>query len=178
MSSEKSEEYLDVVDENDVPTGEVIARSLAHESPIPHRIATVYVFDKSGHLYVQVHKKSGGLFDHSVGGHVDAGETYLEAAIREMQEEVGLETPLELVAESVYEDCREVGRGNIVHFHGVFKTTTPDDWVVIPNDKVEELHLREVEDIAKDMEANASKYTYGFIKSMGAYLRSVESGER
>ncbi len=169
MMSVKADEQYDVVDFNDVPTGEKIACAVAHDTPTPHRIAAVYVFDDDGKLYVQVHKKSGGLFDHSVGGHVDEGETYHEAAVREMGEEIGLHVPLESVAESVLEDCREVGQGNRVHFHGIFKTKAPRGWVFQPNDEVNELRLMTIDDIVADMAANPHKYTYGFIKTMQAY---------
>ena len=82
---------LDEVDLRDCPTGRRVTKQEAHNSRLIHRCVAIYVFDAQGRLYVQVHKKSGGLLDHSVGGHVDSGENYLIAAKREGKEELGLQ---------------------------------------------------------------------------------------
>ena len=60
-------ELLDIVDKNDNIIG-VMDRDIAHKTGQLHRIAAVFVFNEDGDMYVQVHKKSGGLYDHSVGG--------------------------------------------------------------------------------------------------------------
>jgi len=57
------------------------------------RAARVFVFNEVGELLIQKrsqHVAAPLLFDHSVGGHVDEGETCVEAAEREMKEELGL----------------------------------------------------------------------------------------
>ncbi|MET0779346.1 MAG: hypothetical protein ABWY71_00775 [Candidatus Saccharimonadales bacterium] len=72
------------VDEHDKLTGRVFSRKAACDgsSMVLHRCAAVYVFDVQGRVYIQTHKKSG-RFDHSVGGHVDAGEVYQHPALYE-----------------------------------------------------------------------------------------------
>ena len=90
---QKAEELFDVVDENDAvisqaPRGEVHARGLLH------RAVHVFVFNKRGDLLMQqrsmlkdVHP---GAWGSSVSGHLDAGEDYADAALRELGEEMGI----------------------------------------------------------------------------------------
>ena len=53
-------ELFDLVDKQDAIIG-ATDKPTAHATGQLHRVAGVYVFDKQGRLYVQVHKKSGGL---------------------------------------------------------------------------------------------------------------------
>jgi len=88
-------ELFDIVDENDQVIGQA-PRSACHGNPaLVHRVAHVLVFDGNGRLLLQkrsMHKDiHPGRWDTSVGGHLDPGESYLEAACREMREELGIE---------------------------------------------------------------------------------------
>ncbi|HUX13733.1 MAG TPA: NUDIX domain-containing protein [Spirochaetia bacterium] len=92
--SQRDDEQLDLVDEQDRVVGMVL-RSDAHGDPaLIHRVAHVLVFNSAGDLYLQ--KRSSrkdvqpGKWDTSVGGHVDLGETYHAAALRETAEELGV----------------------------------------------------------------------------------------
>lgn len=93
------EEIFDIVDAEDRVIGQA-PRFRCHGDPsLVHRVAHVLVFDYSGRLLLQ--KRSAtkdvqpGKWDTSVGGHLDPGEDYRTAAVREMQEEIGIcEVPL------------------------------------------------------------------------------------
>ncbi len=87
-------EMFDVVDDDDKVIGQA-PRTECHGDPsLVHRVAHVMVFNSRGELLLQ--KRSvdkdiqPGKWDTSVGGHLDPGEDYLQAAIREMNEELGL----------------------------------------------------------------------------------------
>ena len=91
-------EYLDIVDENGIPTGETIARSIAHRDGILHRTAHVWVVRPSDKGYdILLQKRSmekesfPGLYDTSSAGHIPAGEEPVPSALRELQEELGIE---------------------------------------------------------------------------------------
>lgn len=107
-------EHLGLVDENDNVIG-TTDKLTAHANKQLHRVAAVYVFNQSGELYVQVHKSSGGLYDHSVGGHVQQGEDYATAAIREAHEELGIKQPLTELS-VFYSD-----EGDYSHMFGLFE---------------------------------------------------------
>ncbi|MDC7126625.1 MAG: NUDIX domain-containing protein [Spirochaetales bacterium] len=90
-------EIFDIVDENDVVIGQA-ERSEVHGNPeLFHRVAHVHVFNRFGYLFLQKRSKNKdlqpGKWDTSVGGHVDSGESYLAAAVRETAEELGIIVP-------------------------------------------------------------------------------------
>ncbi len=82
-----SEDMVEQVDENDSIVAEV-TRTRAHSEGLPHRVAVVYLTRPSGEILVQ--QRMSGRFDHSAAGHVDPGETYEQAAYRELFEELGV----------------------------------------------------------------------------------------
>lgn len=158
-------ELFDLVDKQDNVIG-VTDKPTAHATGQIHRVAAVYVFDKQGRLYVQVHKKSGGLYDHSVGGHVSQGETYEEGVKREAEEEVGITQPLEKLA-VFYSDEGET----MQHIFGLFECVADDGWDFTPNDEVEEIVPMSLDDIQELMTTHPEKFTGGFINTMKEYRR-------
>src|SRR3989344_3506193 len=94
-------ELIDIVDLDDKPTGQTMDREQAHKQHVVHRISAVLIFRPNGKLLVQKHKYHNRLLDHSVGGHVSAGESYEQAAKREMKEELNLDIPIKEVAHGV-----------------------------------------------------------------------------
>jgi len=87
-------EYFEIVDENDNVIG-LAPRSECHGNPaLVHRVAHVLVFNRYGELLLQKRSENKdiqpGKWDTSVGGHLDPGEDYRQAAVREMHEELGL----------------------------------------------------------------------------------------
>jgi len=88
-------EYLDVVDEHNELTGETILRSTAHAKGTLHR--TVYVIaynSKEEWLLQRRHFNkaiSGGCWDLSAAEHLNPKETYADAALRGLEEELGVD---------------------------------------------------------------------------------------
>lgn len=90
-------EMLDVVDKQGNPTGEIIDRETAHERGILHRTSHVWLLRKrpSG-TEVLLQKRSSnkdsypGCYDISSAGHIPAGCSYTESALRELSEELGI----------------------------------------------------------------------------------------
>lgn len=88
------EEPVDIFDELDRPTGQVSLKRTAHEQGLWHRSAHVWIYD--GRRRILMQKRSAdkdtfpGLWDISVAGHISAGETPVEGALREIREEIGL----------------------------------------------------------------------------------------
>ena len=88
-----TEEWFDVVNERD----EVIRRATrrdVHATGLWHRAVHVLVFNAIGRVLLQKRSMlkdlSPGLWDSSCSGHLDAGEDYDAAAIRELGEEIGV----------------------------------------------------------------------------------------
>lgn len=168
-------EYFDVVDKHDQPIGTKTTKAVAHAENILHRCVAIYVFDASGRLCVQSHLKDG-LLDHSVGGHVSAGEDYLVAARREGEEELGLyDQPLNEIALSVYSDENFNGVDGAfnmrpMHMFGIYECHPDAEWKFVPNDEVQEITPMDIADIVAQMNEQPGKFTPGFIRTMRKYL--------
>ena len=90
------DELLDVVDEQDRVVGQATRREVRRRRLL-HRFSSVFCRDPAGRLYV--HRRTDdkdvypGMYDMTAGGVLAAGETYLEAARRELAEELGVAGP-------------------------------------------------------------------------------------
>ena len=127
-------ELVDLYDENRLPLGKTAERS-APRAPGEYRMVVhVCVFDRRGRLLIQQRTRSKFIFpnlwDVSVGGGVDAGETSRRGAEREVREELGVSLDLSGLRPSV-----------TVNFDGGF-----DDFYILTKDlSIEGLTLQEEE---------------------------------
>lgn len=95
-------EYLDICDSNGKLTGEKKSKKEAHEQGLWHRSVHVWVVNSENEVLIQ--KRSPFVDNHpnewdiSAAGHVSAGEDYITSALRETEEELGLQIePAELI---------------------------------------------------------------------------------
>ncbi|KKT01002.1 MAG: hypothetical protein UV76_C0004G0034 [Candidatus Nomurabacteria bacterium GW2011_GWA2_43_15] len=92
-----TEEYFDILNEKGEKTGESRSKKEAHEKGLIHRTAHVWILNSKKELLLQ--KRASGLrvypdcWDISAAGHISAGQTSLEGAKREVEEELGLSLP-------------------------------------------------------------------------------------
>jgi len=116
-----NEEYFDEVNVNNDVMGPR-TRTEIHRLALRHRAAHILVYNQRGQLFLQ--KRAPGkecfpnTWDASVSGHVQSGESYLDCAQREAQEELGLvpTEPLEKLFE--VDACPETG----MEFLWVYRT--------------------------------------------------------
>ena len=91
-------EYLDIVDENDNIIGQE-TREKIHQDGLLHREIHVYFITPNKEIVFQRRAKDKdtypNLLDATVGGHVDLGDNYQDAAIREIKEETGLKVKID-----------------------------------------------------------------------------------
>ena len=90
-------EILDVVDESGNPTGQRVERKKAHAEGIMHRTSHVWLLRKRhGKVQILLQKRCEtkdsfpGCYDISSAGHIPAGIDFVESAIRELKEELGI----------------------------------------------------------------------------------------
>jgi 8-oxo-dGTP pyrophosphatase MutT (NUDIX family) len=90
---EQGDELTDIVDERDVVIGRATRREVRARKLL-HRGVGILCRNSAGAIYV--HRRTDikdvfpGRYDMFVGGMVGAGETYLDAALRELAEELGV----------------------------------------------------------------------------------------
>lgn len=90
-------EMFDVCDEHDHVIGQR-SREEVHARQLLHRAVHVWVWNSAGELLLQLRSATKdqypGCYTSSASGHVDAGEDYHAAAIRELREELQLQGDL------------------------------------------------------------------------------------
>lgn len=93
MAIDVSDDLLDAVDENDKVIG-TFTRAEIHRDLHRHRAVHLWVFNNHGDVFLQKRSmnkdNNPGLWDSSVSGHVDSGESYDHSVVREAQEEIGI----------------------------------------------------------------------------------------
>ncbi|KYQ90709.1 hypothetical protein DLAC_09344 [Tieghemostelium lacteum] len=89
-----TEERIDVLDENGNSLGYSEPRSVVHSKGLWHRVVHVWIVDSDGKLLIQRRSNNKesfpGYWDNSSAGHIEAGQTSKDAAIRELNEELGI----------------------------------------------------------------------------------------
>ncbi len=90
-------EFLDELNEDGTKTGRQVPRDYAHEHGVLHATSQIYIYRyKNCKLEFLLQRRSKnkdsfpGKLDISCAGHVSAGLSYDEAAIKELSEELGL----------------------------------------------------------------------------------------
>jgi 8-oxo-dGTP pyrophosphatase MutT (NUDIX family) len=87
------EEHFDVCDPDGHPTGRALPRGEVHRLGLWHRSAHLWLTDGARLLLQRRHpgkETDPGRWDIAVAGHLSAGQTPLEALVRETFEELGL----------------------------------------------------------------------------------------
>ena len=86
-------EEVDIVDAHNAIVGKK-DRSTAHKEGLLHRVVHIMVFNPNGDLFMQQRSLSCAVFpgwwEGSLSGHVKSGEQTLQAAERELHEELGI----------------------------------------------------------------------------------------
>lgn len=94
----KAMEMFDVIDENGTPTGLIKERGVVHREGALHATSHIWIARenaKSGYD-ILLQKRSAdkdshpGCYDISSAGHIGAGDTSLNSALRELSEELGI----------------------------------------------------------------------------------------
>jgi isopentenyl-diphosphate Delta-isomerase len=97
QTTDPQDELFDVVDANDVVIGQAV-RGEVHARKLLHRAVSIFVFNTRGELLLQLRSSTKDEFPDcytsSASGHLDSGEDYETAAVRELEEELQLDSPL------------------------------------------------------------------------------------
>jgi len=87
-----ADELIDLINDTNEVVGKEM-KSVVHQNGLPHRVSALLLQNAGGKYLIptasNIKVETGGLY-HSAAGHVQAGESYLQCAVRELQEELSL----------------------------------------------------------------------------------------
>jgi isopentenyl-diphosphate delta-isomerase len=150
------DEYLDLVDENDVVMGKKLRSEVYAENLSNFRVVNAFIVNSKGEIWVPRRGPTKRIFplclDMSMGGHVESGETYDEAFKRETSEEINI-------------DVDQVGYKCIGHLSPQVNGTSA-------NMNVYEINLEDVSDYNKD------DFIEHFWLKPEDVLKKIESGDK
>ena len=103
------DEIVAIVDEDNNVVGAAPRREMRAKR-LPHRSTYILVFNSQGEIYIQKRTRTKdvfpGYYDPAAGGVVLAGEGYMEGALRELEEEMGIRgVPLQGLFEFYHSDA-------------------------------------------------------------------------
>jgi len=167
------EEMFDVVDQDDRVLFQSL-RSVVHANHWLHRAVHIFVFNSRGELLI--HRRSATKdeaplkYTSSASGHLSAGEDYATAAVRELEEELGLQAQVEFLGifpangpETSYEHS------------GLYRAVTDDTPTFDPGEILSG-EFRTLDEITAMVERDPDDFTYCFRSLLRWYLeRFVDS---
>lgn len=150
-------EILDIWNENGKPTGQSADKALLHQEGLFHPTVHIWFYTPTPNILLQKRAANKqtfpNLWDVSVAGHVASGETVLEGATREIEEEIGLSVkPEDLDLISVRKNVNKFSNGIIdAEFQHVFLCKLPVaiEVLSIQKEEVDAVRLFSFEELKK-----------------------------
>lgn len=157
-------ELVDVVDENDCVIG-IASKKKKNLNEFISRNIAVFLKDSSGNLLIakrSFRKKSfPGMLDASVVGNVRAGESYEQAAERELREELGVSScKLSFLGKVFNERVDKDGR-KFRYFTGIFSGEYSGE--IRLNDEIIEIKRMPVQLVEELINSPSNNFTPFFI---------------
>jgi isopentenyl-diphosphate Delta-isomerase len=156
-------EHVILVDENDIEIGQM-EKLRAHESGDLHRALSVFLFNSKGELLLQQRAlakyHSPGLWTNTCCSHPRPGEQSKDAAVRRLQEEMGMSCLLEKSFDFIYR--AEFENGLIEHELDHVFIGRSDNKPVINPAEVENWKYISKENLVADIHNNPDHYTVWF----------------
>ncbi|PKQ46520.1 NUDIX hydrolase [Confluentibacter flavum] len=173
------DEFIDIADASGKLMGISELKSVIHQKGLYHHTAHIWLYTKKGEILLAQRSASKSIcplmWDVSVAGHVDAGESIINGAIRECQEEISLtlsESDLKKIG--VFECFQSYESGIIDNeFHNTFiaELKVPLSELKLQIEEVESLKLvsfDEFENLLKHSDTNGH-----FVASNRPYYKRV-----
>ena len=166
-----SEELFDVVDEQDRVLRQS-PRSEVHARHWLHRASHIFVFNSRGELLV--HRRSATkdecplMYTSSASGHLAAGEDYEVAAVRELEEELGLTSPIEFLTV-----IPSNGAQTSYEHSGLFRTVTDQTPCFDPGE-IESGEFLPLDEISRRVTQSPEQFTPCFRTLFAWYLSRSE----
>ena len=153
-------EEVVLVDPNNNVVG-YMEKMEAHQKGLLHRAFSVFVFNSKNELLLQQRAfskyHSGGLWTNTCCSHPRKNETFTDAAIRRLHEEMGMSCFLDKAFSFIYKS--HLDKGLIEHELDWVFIGKSDDKPVINTDEVANYKYISLADLNKDILLNSNSYT-------------------
>ena len=156
-------ELIDIYDDLGQKSGITVEKYEAHKKALVHKGVCVWIINSNNELLLQTRSDKAGfpnMIDISFSGHIKSGETSLEAAVREGQEELGIH--LEIDKLQYLFSCREYG-GIEGYFENeiddvfLYRADIPIDEYTFCDDEVKEVVYVPLDEFKARVEANDAR---------------------
>lgn len=156
---EKKMEYLDLYDKDGNKTGEIMIRGTEVPENRYFNVVVCYIKNPEGKFLIQkTSKEKGGKYS-STGGHVKAGQTFVEAMICELKEEIGIE-----IKEEELKYITKYIKNNEVVFHLYYIEKEIDiEECILQKEEVESISWMTKDEIKNLIENNMFYPTHGIL---------------
>lgn len=157
------EEKVVLVDENDNEIG-TMPKMEAHQKALLHRAISVFIFNSKGKWLLQrraLHKyHSSGLWSNAACTHPRPRESYLEAAKRRLEEEMGMKCELTELFNFIYKEKldNELTEHELDHVFIGYSDNTPS----FNAKEVCDYKYISYKTLTQDIHTNPDRYTYWF----------------
>ena len=153
-------ELLDIVDENGIPTGEVMEREKVHDLNLLHWEVAVYIINNKGQTLLQKRSPLKRFDPNKWGlcaGHVESGETLDEAVLRESSEELGLK--LNINDLNVLDEKEIRIRENNSHIRKVYYVICNEENFKIQKEEISEVRWFDIDEVINMIKNNDESLT-------------------
>lgn len=160
---------IQIVDENDVPLRGGTKQEAWTEG-LFHRLVKVMIVDEKGRILLGHRAPTKhpfpGHWDTAVGGHVDDGETYEKAVLRELKEETGITDAA--LSEIEYYGTKKIAEGRKLNrFCKLFKATIDSSTTVVMDpEEVDEMRWFTLDEARTLLEDSDLKKTEGLERTL------------
>ena len=161
-----ADELVDILNEDGSFSREVQMKSVAHREGLWHASVQVWIFTLEGEILLQKRATNKDtypdLWDISVAGHLSAGDSPTEAALREIKEEIGLQLSEKdlrfLKTNKVSKQPSDKIIDNEFNYLYLVKFPVKIDQLKLQKEEVAEVKLLAIKEFLNELKINGDQY--------------------